>query len=81
MSVTDWVGSVGVFLILLAYFLSTINTVNNKSLLYIVLNLLGASLACYASILLDYTPFIILEAAWALVALVSLFKYRKKAVI
>ncbi|WP_449384926.1 hypothetical protein [Changchengzhania lutea] len=43
-----------------------------------LLNLVGAAMACLASILLNYWPFIILEAVWALVSLYSLFSYKKK---
>ena len=35
------------------------------------LNLFGASLASYASMLIGFPPFIILEATWSVVALVG----------
>ena len=77
MNISDWLGFIGVFLILLAYFLNEINKITNKDIAFILLNLIGASLACLASILINYVPFIVLEAAWALVSLVSLFNYLK----
>jgi hypothetical protein len=73
----DWLGFVGVFQILLAYFLNVTDKVLNTSLIFILLNLIGATMACIASILLDYLPFIILEGIWALIALYSLIKYKK----
>ncbi|TRO64522.1 CBU_0592 family membrane protein [Christiangramia sabulilitoris] len=79
MTNTDWIGSLGVFLILLAYILSVFGKLNQNHLAFILLNLLGASLACVASILMDYLPFIILEGVWSLVSLVSLIKYKKPA--
>jgi len=72
----DWIGSVGVFLILLAYVLNAAGKLGTKDLIYILLNLIGASLACYASVLMDYVPFIILEAVWATVSLFSLIRYK-----
>jgi len=75
MNISDWLGFIGVFLILLAYFLNEINKINNKDIAFILLNLIGASLACLASILINYVPFIVLEAAWALVSLFSLINY------
>jgi hypothetical protein len=36
------------------------------------LNILGAGISCYASFLIHYTPFIILEAVWCLVAVIAL---------
>ena len=78
MNISDWIGFIGVFLILIAYFLNEINQVTNKDIAFILLNLIGASLACLASILINYVPFILFEAAWALVSLVSLINYLKK---
>lgn len=75
MNISDWLGFIGVFLILLAYFLNEINQITNKNIAFILLNLIGASLACLASILINYVPFIVLEAAWALVSLTSLINY------
>jgi hypothetical protein len=77
MQAVDWLGFVGVFQILLAYFLNVTGKVTNNSLVFILLNLIGATMACLASILLDYLPFIILEGIWALIAVYSLIKYKK----
>jgi hypothetical protein len=76
MTSTDWIGSIGVFLILLAYILNVVGTLNHKDISFILLNLIGASLACLASVLLEYVPFIILEGAWALVSLYALFTHK-----
>jgi len=75
LNLTDWIGATGVFLILLAYFLNVIGRLHTGSLVFISLNLIGASLACAASILLQYWPFIILEACWSLISLGSLLRY------
>lgn len=77
MSDIDWIGSIGVFQILLAYILNVFGKLKNKDLSFILLNLIGASMACLASILMEYLPFIILEAVWAFVSLASLVKYKK----
>jgi len=75
MNKVDWIGSLGVFQILLAYILNVFGKAKKTDLIFILLNLLGAGMACLASILMDYLPFIILEAVWAFVSLVSLIKY------
>lgn len=75
MNTIDWLGFVGVFLILLAYILNVTNKITSKSLLFISLNLVGASIACLASILLNYIPFVILEGIWALISFLSIIKY------
>lgn len=76
MNLIDCIGFLGVFQILLAYVLNVSGKVSNKSLLFLILNLTGASMACLASILLNYWPFIILEAVWALVSLYALIKFK-----
>ncbi len=73
----DWIGSVGVFLILLAYILNVIGKLKNTDLAFILLNFIGAGIACFASILMEYLPFIILEGVWSFVSLVSLLKYKR----
>jgi membrane associated rhomboid family serine protease len=75
MTLIDWIGSCGVFLILLAYFLNVTSRLESKNLLYIMLNLIGATLAGLASYLIDYLPFVILEGVWALVSGYALFNY------
>ena len=77
MSAIDWLGFTGVFQILLAYFLNVTGKISNKSLAFILLNLIGAGMACLASILLKYVPFIVLEAIWTIISLFSLFKFLK----
>lgn len=78
MNAIDWLGFIGVFLILLAYILNELGKITHKNLVFILLNLIGASIACLASVLLNYLPFIILEGIWALVSLNSLITYIKQ---
>jgi hypothetical protein len=71
------VGSTGVFLLLLAFLLNLFKILMQDTKTYAVLNIVGAGLSCYASVLIDYIPFVVLEGIWALVAfmgLVRLFK-------
>lgn len=77
MSEIDWIGSIGVFQILLAYILNVIGKLERNDLTFILLNLIGASMACLASVLMEYIPFIVLEGVWALVSLIALAKYKK----
>jgi len=75
MTVLDWIGFIGVFQILLAYFLNIVGILSNKKLSFILLNLIGSSMACLASALLNYWPFILLEGVWALVSVYALIIY------
>mgnify|MGYP001416296255 CR=1 FL=1 len=73
----DIIGTIGVGLILVAYFLGTEKLLNRDSKLYYVLNIIGAGLACYASLLINYWPFVILEGTWTLVSVYGLMKAMK----
>jgi hypothetical protein len=68
MTLAEAVGLLGVFLLLGAFFSKLIGKLDAESLTFASLNLVGASLACYASYLLDFMPFVVLQGTWALVA-------------
>ena len=77
MTYNDLIGTLGVGLILLAYFLNTIRTISVNGKAFYVMNIIGAALACYASFLINYMPFIILEGTWTLVSIYGLMKTMK----
>ncbi len=70
----DIIGTLGVGLILLAYFMNTFSLIPKDGSLFFILNIVGAGLACYASLLINYVPFIILEAVWCIVSVAGLIK-------
>jgi hypothetical protein len=74
MSFPDMMGSLGVALLLLAFLLNLLRYTSQASHLYLFLNIVGAALSCYASWLIRYIPFVVLEAAWCLVGLAALLK-------
>ncbi len=79
MTQTDWIGFFGVTILLIAYFLNLRDFIKKDSSAYLLLNLSGAGIACYASILLNYMPFIILEGSWTIVSAIGLFNHFKRA--
>ena len=78
MNYIDWIGFIGVFQILLAFILNITGKINTKDLSFIRLNLIGAGMACLASVLMNYVPFIVLEGVWTLATLISLINYLKQ---
>jgi hypothetical protein len=78
MTITDWTGAIGVTLLLVAFFLNLTGKIGKESIVYLFLNVLGAGIACLASVLLRYLPFIILEGCWTLVSAVGLAASLKK---
>jgi len=68
------IGSAGVALLLLAFFLNLVRVLSTQSYPYTALNFAGASLAGYASYLIGFVPFVVLEGTWAVVAAVALVR-------
>ena len=74
MNISDWIGFTGVTILLIAFLLNLLKKISANSLLYILMNMVGAGLACLASVMINYIPFIILEGAWTLVSLITLIQ-------
>lgn len=74
MSTAEWIGSVGVALLLLAFVLNLRGALPPRSRIYHGLNAIGAGLACYASYRIGFFPFIVLEGTWSLVAVWDWFR-------
>ena len=74
MNYNDVIGTIGVGLILFAYFLNIFSLVPKDGALFFTMNIVGAALACYASYLIGYLPFIILEGTWTLVSIIGLLR-------
>jgi len=68
----DYIGFAGVFILLIAFLLNLTGKISKDGLPYIVMNVFGAGLACLASWLIHYIPFVILEGTWTLVSLFAL---------
>ena len=66
------IGALGVALLLAAFLLNLLRLLRPEGRPYLGLNFAGASLACYASYLIGFMPFVVLEGVWAAVALVAI---------
>ena len=75
MNFSEITGSLGVAILLLAYLLNMLKITKTESLPYLLLNFIGAAVACFASWLIPYFPFVILEGVWAMVSLFSLVRF------
>lgn len=78
MNYSDIVGTIGVGLILLAYFANTFSIIPKEGKLFFLLNIIGAGLACYASYIINYWPFVILEGTWAVVSVAGFIRLNKQ---
>ncbi|HEY9001764.1 MAG TPA: hypothetical protein VIM89_10460 [Mucilaginibacter sp.] len=74
MKLSDIIASIGVIILLIAFLLNLYKKLSAESKTYSLLNLIGAGICCFASWMVSFYPFVILEGVWGFVALVSLFK-------
>jgi hypothetical protein len=75
MNLNDWIGSIGVAILLIAFVLILLNKISKNGMVYLLMNFIGSGLAGVASYLIHYTPFIILELAWMLASLIGMLQY------
>jgi uncharacterized membrane protein YgaE (UPF0421/DUF939 family) len=73
MKASDILASIGVIILLIAFGLNLYKKLPAESRIYGLLNFIGAGICCFASYLIGFYPFIVLEGVWAFVALLSLF--------
>ncbi len=71
-----WIGSIGVALLLGAFFANLVGWCEASSRRYQATNALGAAISAVASYGIDFMPFVVLETTWCLVALFYLIKPR-----
>jgi hypothetical protein len=74
MTYNDIIGTIGVGIILFAYFLNTMKYIPVNGKFYYVLNSIGGALSCYAALLINFLPFVILEAVWTFVSIYGLMR-------
>lgn len=72
MSTSTLIATAGVTLLLVAFALNLSGRLSPSSRPYQGLNVVGAALACGASAMIGFIPFVVLEGAWALVGLAAL---------
>jgi hypothetical protein len=78
MNTTDIIGTIGVSLILIAYFLNIFSLIKKDGILFYTLNIFGGAIACFSSYLIRFWPFVVLEGTWAVISVVALVKTIKK---
>lgn len=71
---SDWLGTIGVSLLLIAFFLNLSKKLNTENPIYGILNIAGAGLCGLSAYLISFYPFVVLESVWVLVSAYALFK-------
>ena len=79
MNFSELLGSIGVAFLLLGFLLNLLKITTTGSRAYLLLNFIGAGIASYASYLVPYFPFVILEGVWCIVSLVSIVRLMRSS--
>ncbi|SEP46161.1 hypothetical protein [Mucilaginibacter sp. OK283] len=74
MKLSDIIASIGVIILLIAFVLNLLNKLSSENRVYKLFNFIGAGTCCYASYMVSFYPFVVLEGVWGAVALVSLLR-------
>jgi uncharacterized membrane protein len=77
MSASEIIGSIGVALLLIAFFMNLFGMLDADSLAYQATNAVGAAVSCYASYLIGFAPFVVLEAIWCAAAVAAMLRGRR----
>jgi hypothetical protein len=77
MPASQVIGSIGVALLLIAFFMNLFGMLDSDSRPYHALNVVGAALSCYASYLIGFAPFVVLEAIWCAAAVAAMLRGRR----
>ena len=74
MSESEVIGSIGVALLLIAFFMNLFGMLHSDSRMYQAMNAVGAAISCYASYLIGFAPFVVLEAIWCAAAVAAMLR-------
>jgi hypothetical protein len=74
-SFTDFLGNVGVVLIIIDYLLLQLNRIGSNSLSYSLLNAIGASLIIISLLFNFNLSAFVMEAIWVIISLFGLYRY------
>jgi len=77
MSASQVIGSTGVALLLIAFFMNLFGMLDSDSRAYQAMNAVGAAVSCYASYLIGFAPFVMLEAIWCAAAVAAMLRGRQ----
>ncbi len=70
----NMLASVGVLILLIAFFLQLTKVLSSESKMYLALNFIGGAIAALSSYFLGVMAFVILEGTWSFMALFLLLK-------
>ena len=81
MILTYILGILGLGTLLAAFILNLFSILGeHRKGIYVLLNVIGAAVSCYASMRTDFLPFVILFGLWCVVSVTGLFRLGRRGV-
>ena len=78
MNIIDIIGTFGVIIIIITYFLLQIEKISSKNLSFSVLNVIGSTIILYSLMYNWNLASVLIEFFWILISLFGVYKYFKK---
>lgn len=78
MKISDIIASIGVIILLIAFLLNLYKKLSADSKKYSLMNFIGAGICWYASFMVKFYSFVILEGIWAIFGFISLLKIKSE---
>ncbi|MCB9259328.1 MAG: hypothetical protein H6612_08230 [Ignavibacteriales bacterium] len=73
-TINDFIGNIGVFLIIFSYLLLQLKKIDSSTLMYSLMNLIGASLVIISLLENFNVSAFIIEAFWVAISLIGIVK-------
>ncbi len=77
MNIVDIIGTLGVIIIVMSYFLLQIEKISSKTLSFSVLNVIGSIFILYSLMYNWNLASVLIELFWILISLFGVYKYYK----
>jgi len=78
MSASDFIATIGVSILLVAFVLNQRVLLSEHSPWFLLMNMLGAALCGYAAWLVRFMPFVVLETIWSIFAAYGLLNWKRR---
>jgi hypothetical protein len=78
--ISDFVGIIGVCILLISYFLLSTNRISSTDIRYPLCNLIGSSLVLFSLLFTFNLASMVIECAWMLISLIGIYRIFKTQV-
>jgi len=77
LTISDIIGSFGVFFVVIAYFLLQINKLSSKNISFSIMNVIGSSMILYSLIYNWNLASVMIESFWIIISFIGIYNSLK----